>query len=135
MVGIEENLDLDGSSESKQDEINVNENIVTLLLRLHSKYSESSDSYVPKYQRHGISVTEDYLQSRIGNGCFFIEKVLDKIGDFDKACAESISACRQLLWPGKFHSKYIQASFAGMFLQYCTIFNFSFLYGQIIMKL
>ena len=26
MVGIEENLDLDGSSEFKQDEINVNEN-------------------------------------------------------------------------------------------------------------
>ena len=82
--------------------INVNESIVTLLLRLHSKYSGRPDSYVPKYQRHGVSVTEDYHQSRIGDGCFFIEKVLDKIGDFDEACAESISACRQLLWPGKF---------------------------------
>ena len=92
----------DGSSESKRAVINVNESIVTLLLRLHSKYSGRSDSYVSKYQRHGVSVTEDYLLSRIGNGCFFIEKVLDKIGDFDKASAESISACRQLLWPGKF---------------------------------
>ena len=80
--------------------INVNESIVTLLLRLHSKYSGRPDSYIPKYQRHGVSVTEDYAQSRIGDGCFFIEKVLDKIGDFDEACAESISVSRQLLWPG-----------------------------------
>ena len=102
MLGIKDTLDMDGSPESNQGVININESIITLLLRLHSKYSGRSDSYVPKYQRHGVSVTEDYLQSRIGNGCFFIEKVLDKIGDFDKASAESISACRQLLWPGKF---------------------------------
>ena len=81
--------------------INVNESIVTLLLRLHSKYSGRPDSYIPKYQRHGVSITEDYHQSRIGDGCFFIEKVLDRIGDFDEACAESISVSRQLLWPGK----------------------------------
>ena len=91
----------DGSSESKRAVINVNESIVTLLLRLHSKYSGRPDSYIPKYQRHGVSITEDYHQSRIGDGCFFIEKVLDRIGDFDEACAESISVSRQLLWPGK----------------------------------
>ena len=38
----------EGSSEPKRAVINVNESIVTLLLRLHSKYSGRPDSYVPK---------------------------------------------------------------------------------------
>ena len=95
----EDPADADGSSESKRAVINVNESIVSLLLRLHSKYSGRPDSYVPKQHRYGVSATEDYIQSRIGDGCFFVEKVLDKICDLDEACAESVSSSRQLLWP------------------------------------
>ena len=91
----EDETDPNGSSESKRAVINVNESIVTLLLRLHSKYSGRPDSYVPKYSRYGVSVTEDYVQSRIGDGSFFIEKVLDKICDLDDACVDSIS-CRSV---------------------------------------
>ena len=80
--------------------INVNESIVTLLLRLHSKLSCRPDSYVPKSHRIGtVSATEEYAQSRIGDGAFFIEKVLDKICRLDDSCVEAVALSRQVLWP------------------------------------
>ena len=79
--------------------INVNESIVTLLLRLHSKYSGRPDSYIPKQHRSGISTGEDYARSRIGDGSFFVEKVLDKICNLDETCLENVAASRQALWP------------------------------------
>ena len=47
----EDGGDGEGSSEIKRAVINVNESIVTLLLRLHSKISCRPDSYVPKSHR------------------------------------------------------------------------------------
>ncbi len=79
--------------------INVNESIVTLLLKLHSKYSGRPDSYVPKRDRTGVSVSSDYANSRIGDGSFFIEKVLDKICEIDASCLEAVVNCRKELWP------------------------------------
>ena len=96
----EDGGDGEGSSEIKRAVINVNESIVTLLLRLHSKYSCRPDSYVPKGHRIGtVSATEDYAQSRIGDGAFFIEKVLDKICKLDDSCVEAVASSRQTLWP------------------------------------
>lgn len=81
--------------EPKRAVINVNESIVSLLLRLHSKYSNRPDSYVPKKQRIGsFSASDDYVSSRIGDGAFFVEKVLDQICDIDETCAESVHSSR-----------------------------------------
>ncbi len=83
----------ENSGEPKRTVINVNESIITLLLQLHSKYSNRPDSYVPQRQ------AQDHLDSRIGDGSFFIEKVLDKICNLDQACAETVNSARQSLWP------------------------------------
>ena len=77
----------------------VNESIISLMLRLHSKYSAKPDSYAPPSSRSGLSVTEEYMESRVGDACFFIEKVLDRIVSLDEACAQSVDTCRKQLWP------------------------------------
>lgn len=100
-------LGLEGQPSSDSDDgqlpkravINVNESIVTLMLRLHSKYSGRPDSYVPLSERKGFSTTLEYRDSRIGDGCFFIEKVLDRICELDQECAENVASSRKKLWP------------------------------------
>lgn len=86
-------------STKKNAVINVNESIITLLLKLHSKYSGKKDSYVPIFQRKGFSVEKEYRESRVGDACFFIEKVLDLICEFDSLCAQFVQDCRKKLWP------------------------------------
>jgi hypothetical protein len=77
----------------------IGESIVSLMLQLHSKYSGKPDSYLPPASRQGISVTPEYTESRVGDACFFIEKVLDLIVALDEACSQSVDTCRKQLWP------------------------------------
>ena len=77
----------------------INESLISILLKLHSKYSRRPDSYVPLPERSGFSVTPEYRKSRVGDACFFIEKVLDLICEVDEACLQSIVAERKSLWP------------------------------------
>ena len=79
--------------------VNVNESIITLLLKLHSKYSRRPDSYIPIAERSGFSVTEEYRKSRVGDACFFIEKVLDLICELDECSLQSVVQERKTLWP------------------------------------
>ena len=44
----------------KNSIINVNESIISLMLKLHSKYSNRKDSYVPIFQRKGLSTDQEY---------------------------------------------------------------------------
>ncbi len=69
------------------------------MLQLHSKYSGKPDSYMPPASRDGMSLTKEYRESRVGDACFFIEKVLDRIVELDEACAQSVETCRKHLWP------------------------------------
>lgn len=71
----------------------INESIISLLLKLHSQLSGNPDSYNP-----------DELESRaaqdmIGDGPFYIAKLLDKIYQLDHACRDSIQETRNSLWP------------------------------------
>lgn len=84
--------------------VSVNESIISLLLKLHSKASGRPDSYTPLAERKNNptlrnSTTQEYIDSRIGDGCFFIEKVLDKICSLDSACEQFIKVTRTQLWP------------------------------------
>ena len=77
----------------------INESIITLLLKLHSKLSGKPDSYSPISQRSkdpklAGSCSQAYQDCRIGDGCFFIEKVLDKICDLDAHCEQFINVSR-----------------------------------------
>ena len=90
--------------------VNINESIISLLIKLHSKLSGKPDSYIPKNERAKIpklahSVTQDYQESRIGDACFFIEKVLDKIYELDSSCEHSIKVTRTHLWPNQHASE------------------------------
>nr|XP_042905267.1 E3 ubiquitin-protein ligase ubr3 isoform X1 [Parasteatoda tepidariorum] len=82
--------------------ISVNESIVSLLLQLHSKLSERPDSYkVKESLSEVISSTIDDIDSRIGDGAKFVERLLDHIvaSGIDKLCA--VQLIRQKLWPQK----------------------------------
>ena len=93
-------IGVDGASNKKErGVINVNESIISILLKLHSKYSRRPDSYVPLPERSGFSVSPEYRKSRVGDACFFIEKVLDLICELDEACLQSIAMERKSIWP------------------------------------
>ncbi len=77
----------------------VNESMISLLLKLHSKYSNRFDSYVPLDQRSGATVSREYRESRIGDACFFVEKLLDRICETDEQCRASVEGWRKQLWP------------------------------------
>ena len=90
--------------------VNVDESIISLLIKLHSKLSGKPDSYIPKKEREKISelahsVTKEYQESRIGDSCFFIEKVLDKMYELDSSCEHTIKVTRTHLWPHRHASE------------------------------
>ncbi len=87
------------SSSSSATVTIVNESMISLLLRLHSKYSGRYDSYVPIDERSSESVTKEYRESRIGDACFFVEKVLDRVCEMDESCRQSVDTWRKQLWP------------------------------------
>lgn len=35
----------------------------------------------------------------MGDACFYIEKVLDRIYELDESCASCVDTCRKQLWP------------------------------------
>ena len=92
------------TSPTQRSVVNINDSIVSLLVKLHSKLSGKPDSYTPMVERRANpalanTTTQQYKESRIGDGCFFIEKVLDKICDVDVACEQFIKVTRAQLWP------------------------------------
>ena len=93
------NMSDSAANKKERGVIVVNESIISILLKLHSKYSRRPDSYVPLPERSGFSVTPEYRKSRVGDACFFIEKVLDLICELDDACLQSIVMERKSLWP------------------------------------
>lgn len=94
----------------------VGESIISLLLKLHSQLSGVPDSYNPE-----LSATSDEAgsssnsssasasspssssstgsESRIGDGPFFISRLLQKIAALDPICKQSIIETRNRLWP------------------------------------
>ena len=70
------NADLDGHHQHYTKNVPVNESILSLLLKLHDKLTGVSNSYVPSECR--LEKCKNSEDSRIGNGAFFVAKVLDK---------------------------------------------------------
>ena len=59
----------DFSQEWVEEQVPVNESILTLLLKLHDKLSKKTDSYLPESARDTAS--NETMDSRIGSGEFF----------------------------------------------------------------
>ena len=98
----------EAESESRRERLCVRESIVSLLLRLHSSFNGHSDSYrLPDCSnqesdnaselRPTVTATEE--DGRIGNGPFWIGKVLDKLSRIDPRVRQSIISTKQTLWP------------------------------------
>ncbi|GBM46721.1 E3 ubiquitin-protein ligase Ubr3 [Araneus ventricosus] len=81
---------------SNKRTINVHESILSLLLQLHSKLSEKPDSYKPK---ENMSFEE--LNSRIGDGVLFVERLLNQVVISGGDNLNAIQNVRQKLWPRK----------------------------------
>lgn len=75
---------IEGSS-TTPPKVVVNESIISLLLKLHSQLSGVPDSYDPAEQE--ANVDDDGC---VGDGPFFVAKLLRKIAAFDRACNENI---------------------------------------------
>ena len=71
--------------------VNIEESIISLLIKLHSKISGKPGSYRPNF--------EDTTDSRIGDGLFFISKVLNKLGRYDSGARCNIIETLKSLYP------------------------------------
>lgn len=67
--------------DASQNPLRINESIISLLLKLHAQLSGLPDSYII-----GQQTSEGLLDSRIGDGPFFISKILDRIASLDEIC-------------------------------------------------
>ncbi|KAG7208964.1 hypothetical protein KM043_015133 [Ampulex compressa] len=80
----------------------VGENIISLLLKLHSQLSGVPDSYNPEQNASDIDAGSSFAsapqESRIGHGPFFIAQLLTKIANLDPMCKNAIVEAKNLLW-------------------------------------
>lgn len=71
------------------------ESIVSLLLKLHSKLSDQSDSY----RLPSDAELETMTESRVGNGSFFVGQLLSFIAKKDPLLKQHIVETQSRLWP------------------------------------
>lgn len=76
--------------------VKVNESVISLLLKLHSHLSGAPDSYDPEGAESRAADT-----GRIGDGPFFVGRLLDRISMLDSLCSETVKETRDKLWPRK----------------------------------
>ncbi|XP_011496807.1 PREDICTED: E3 ubiquitin-protein ligase UBR3 [Ceratosolen solmsi marchali] len=84
--------------------VRVGESIISLLLKLHSQLSGVPDSYNPEEfleaeAGSSMDTSAPAIESRIGDGPFFISQLLKKIANLDPMCRENIIDSRNRLWP------------------------------------
>ena len=95
--------------------VRIDESIISLLLKLHSQLSAVPDSYNPEpisqpkscemevdpgsSNAESSSAEATAPESRIGDGPFFIGKLLNKIAKLDPMCRDFILETRNTLWP------------------------------------
>ncbi|XP_072948868.1 E3 ubiquitin-protein ligase Ubr3 isoform X2 [Epargyreus clarus] len=74
------------------EQIPVNESIISLLLKLHSQLSGRLDSF-------SLEEPAPELDEPIGDGPLFIGALLRQLAALDARCAASVRALRRALWP------------------------------------
>ncbi|GLG92566.1 Uncharacterized protein GBIM_00221 [Gryllus bimaculatus] len=91
-----------GSSGSP-DALEVNESIISLLLKLHSHLAGTPDSFNPDEAEAAATAeaAAEAAESRVGDGPFFLGKLLHRVSALDAFCREAIREARDRLWPRK----------------------------------
>ncbi|XP_060521351.1 E3 ubiquitin-protein ligase Ubr3 [Cylas formicarius] len=83
-----------------QPSVEVNESIISLLLKLHSQLSNMPDSFDPDDDEIDYFVSgEDKVPC--GDGPFYIGKLLKKIAGSDQECYRHVQQTRRRLWPSQ----------------------------------
>ncbi|CAG4991843.1 unnamed protein product [Colias eurytheme] len=77
-----------------EEQIPVNESIISLLLKLHSQLSGRLDSF-------SLDEPPPASQEPIGDGPHFIGQVLHKLAALDSRCADAIQQVRRTMWPNQ----------------------------------
>lgn len=83
------------NSTSGPSTLKLNESIISLLLKLHSQLSGVPDSFNLTDEQQDDSTDE----SLIGDGPYFVGKLLNKIAAVDTNCKQCIQETRMKLWP------------------------------------
>lgn len=78
--------------ELSDEYLGINESMISLLIKLHSKLSEQPGSYKPHF-------TVPVQESRIGDGPFFIAGVLNKLGAHNEGARQCILDTLSRLYP------------------------------------
>lgn len=85
--------------------MSVNESIISLLLKLHSNLTETPDSFNPyEVERKAAQASgsaEDQSNDYIGDGPFFVGKLLKHIMTLDPMCRDAVFHTREKLWGKK----------------------------------
>ncbi|CAH1116050.1 unnamed protein product [Phaedon cochleariae] len=79
--------------------VKVNESIISLLLKLHSQLSGIPDSFNGDNDEESSSSTSS--ESPLGDGAYYIGKLLTKISEVDSSCKKCIQETRLQLWPSQ----------------------------------
>ncbi|CAH0564545.1 unnamed protein product [Brassicogethes aeneus] len=96
---IRKRLPVENSS-SNPPCIKMNESIISLLLKLHSQLSGAPDSFnLEEEDESGGEETEE--APPIGDGPYYIGKLLRKIAKVDSNCRQCIEETIQKLWPSE----------------------------------
>ncbi|KAG8223709.1 hypothetical protein J437_LFUL004074 [Ladona fulva] len=85
-----------GNYNATPSSVEVNESIISLLLKLHSHLSGAPDSY--DYDGAEARAGET---GRIGDGPYFVGRLLDRICLLDSHCSSAIKETRNKLWSRK----------------------------------
>ncbi|CAG2059045.1 unnamed protein product [Timema podura] len=82
------------------DTVEVNESIISLLLKLHSHLSAVPDSYTP-VETDGSTSSNNNNNScdSIGDGPHFVARLLQRIASLDSLCRDNIHETLNRLWP------------------------------------
>lgn len=106
---------------AESETIQIEESIISLLLKLHSQLSGTLDSFslddpdqdimTDEEEEMAVTASEQVTNNssqypnlnepRIGDGTFFIGNLLRKIAKSDENCAKNINEIRQKLWPNQ----------------------------------
>ncbi|CAH2006803.1 unnamed protein product [Acanthoscelides obtectus] len=82
---------------SNPPSVKVNESIISLLLKLHSHLSGVPDSFNLDEEQESVSPPSE--EAPIGDGPYYIARLLRRIATADSSCKQSIQETRMKLWP------------------------------------
>lgn len=84
---------------AKKDMLDHNESLLSLLLRLHAKYSQKARSY--EFNDTRAQLNRESNRTRIGDGAHSVTVILDLICTLDQRMRVKLEQLQELIWPNK----------------------------------